>query len=219
VHEAVLAAQAHQDDRRAQISELASMPVESFARMFITRDQVEAELVRLFPARGGNTHSIRAGMNYRPQLGARPEMPAFQAKLGLRLSSKELRRRDGERFELTSAGEKIVREAVRARMAETQIKTLRQATSQGLPRVVVDSGRVNVKLAFNLVEADKLASRRRGNTLVLSLSALSKLADTRDADRMPRLRVVVRPVDNAAEGDAPNATAGIGELDLTLKTI
>src|SRR4051794_23729394 len=79
VHEAVLAAQAHQDDRRAQISELASMPVERFARMFITRDQVEAELVRLLPARGGKTHSIRAGMNYRPQLGARPEMPALQA--------------------------------------------------------------------------------------------------------------------------------------------
>lgn len=219
VHEAVLAAQAHQEDRRAQIAELASMPVERFARVFITRDQVEAELARLFPARGGKAHFIRAGMSYRPATASRPEAPPIQAKLSVRLSEKDVHAARGERFELTAAGERTVRETARIRLAEAQIKALRQATSQGLPRVIVNSGRVNVKLAFSLLDLDSLSATRRKNGLSLNVEALTKLIGKKGVDRSSRLRVVVRPIDTDALLETPSASAGFGELDLTLKTV
>jgi hypothetical protein len=173
VHEAVLAAQAHQEDRRAQIAELAS----------------------------------------------RPEAPPIQAKLSVRLSEKDVHAARGERFELTAAGERTVRETARIRLAEAQIKALRQATSQGLPRVIVDSGRVNVKLAFSLLDLDSLSATRRKNGLSLNVEALTKLIGKKGVDRSSRLRVVVRPIDTDALLETPSASAGFGELDLTLKTV
>ena len=53
LHEGLLVAQDEQESRRAKLAELSSLPLEEFARRFITNEQVEAELVRLFPAARG----------------------------------------------------------------------------------------------------------------------------------------------------------------------
>ena len=48
LHEGLLVAQNEQESRRAKLAELSSVPLEEFARRFITNEQLEAELARLF---------------------------------------------------------------------------------------------------------------------------------------------------------------------------
>src|SRR5437667_366235 len=64
LHEGLLVAQNEQESRRAKLAELSSLPLEEFARRFITNEQVEAELVRLFPVRRAKAHRIRVGASY-----------------------------------------------------------------------------------------------------------------------------------------------------------
>jgi hypothetical protein len=216
LQEAVLAAQAGQDDRRAELAELAAGGVTQFARRFVTNDQIDLELTRLFPAPGAKGHPIRAGLSYRAARGTRAETPPLQTKLGIRLAARDLRARGKGRVVLTQNGVKTVREAVRLRLAETRLKALRQMAAQGMPRVVVDSGRVNVKLSFRLVDLDKIGAQKAKDGVVVPLRPL---AGGKGGDRLSRLRLVVRQVNEQTAPLTPDAASGIGELDLSFKTV
>src|SRR6266705_2579277 len=139
LHEGLLVAQNEQESRRAKLAELSSLPLEEFARRFITNEHVES--------------------------------PAIQSKLGIQLTPQDLRVRGG-RTQLTAKGVKNIREALRMRLAEPRLKTLRQAATQGIPRLVLDSGRVNVKLTFRLVELEKVGVRRARGSLIVPLDTL-----------------------------------------------
>src|SRR5262245_23401620 len=80
LHEAVLAAQAGQDDRRTELAGLASMKAEQFARRFVTESDIDAELVRLYPGRGGKSHRIRVGMRYVAATAKKAEEPPIQTQ-------------------------------------------------------------------------------------------------------------------------------------------
>ena len=94
-------------------------------------------------------------------------------------------------------------------------KALRQTVTQGLPRVVVDSGHVNVKLSFRLVDLDQFGARPNGVIVHLKSLIGSAGKDT----RLKRLRLIVRQVNEDTTPTAPSAASGIGELDLTFKTV
>jgi hypothetical protein len=219
LHEAVLTAQAGQDDRRAELTGLATMRAEQFARRFITDQELDAELARLFPGPGGKGHRIRAGLRYAPATAKKPETPPIQAQLAIRLGPTDLRTRRGRRIELTASGVKTVSDAVRLRLAEARLRPLRQMANQGMPRVVVDSGHVNVKLSFRLVDLDKLGARG-GKDAEIVLKPLAGATVGKDGSPLPRLRLVVRQVNSQTMPSPPTTTAsGIGELELTFKTV
>lgn len=216
LQEAVLIAQAGQDDRRAELADLAVVGAAQFARRFVTNEQIDAELTRLFPAAGGKGHRIHVGLRYRPASATRPETPPLQAKLGIRFAPRDLRAIGRGRAALTQNGVKTVREAVRLRLAETRLRALRQMAAQGIPRVVVDSGRVNVKLRFRLVDLDKIGAQKSTDGAVVPLAPL---AGGKGSNPLSRLRLVVRQVSEQTAPAPPDAASGIGELDLTFKTV
>ena len=215
LHEGLLVAQNEQESRRAKLAELSSLPLEEFARRFITNEQLEAELARLFRGSQGASR-IRAGARYVAKTAKHSESPPIQSKLGIHLTPQDLRVRGG-RTQLSPKGVKTIRQALRMRLAEPRLKGLRQAASQGIPRLVLDSGRVNVKLLFRLVEREKMGrSRATGNVTV----PLNTLVNVLNAEG-PRLRyqLMVRQVNEQTTPISPTQSSGIGELDLTLKTI
>jgi hypothetical protein len=108
-----------------------------------------------------------------------------------------------------------VREAVRLRLADARLKALRQAVTHGLPRVVVDSGRVNVKLSFRLIDLDKIGARPNGTVVPLKPIVSRAGAPT----QLTRLRLIVRQVNEDTALTTSSAASGIGELDLTFKTV
>ena len=216
LHEGLLVAQNEQESRRAKLAELSSLPLEEFARRFITNEQVEAELIRLFPAGRGKAHRIRVGASYVAKTAKHAESPAIQSKLGIQLTPQDLRVRGG-RTQLTAKGVKNIREALRMRLAEPRLKTLRQAATQGIPRLVLDSGRVNVKLTFRLVELEKVGVRRARGSLIVPLDTLVNILKAESPH--PRYQLMVRQVNEQTTSVSPTESSGIGELDLTLKTI
>jgi hypothetical protein len=215
LHEGLLVAQNEQESRRSKLAELSSLPLEEFARRFITNEQLEAELVRVFPASRGKTHRIRAGASYAAKTSKHAESPPIQSKLGIQLTPQDLRVRGG-RTQLTQKGVKSIREALRMRLAEPRLKTLRQATTQGIPRLVLDSGRVNVKLIFRLEELEKVGARRAKGGAIVPLNTLVNILKAESP--RPRFQLIVRQV-NEQTALSPTESSGIGELDLTLKTI
>jgi hypothetical protein len=216
LHEGLLVAQNEQESRRAKLAELSSLPLEEFARRFVTNEQLEAELVRLFPARGGKAHRIRAGASYVGKTARHAESPPIQSRLGIQLTPQDLRVRGG-RPQLSPKGVKRIREALRMRLAEPRLKTLRQAATQGLPRLVLDSGRVNVKLIFRLVELEKAGVRQTKGSVIVPLNTLVNMLKA--GSPRPRYQLVVRQVNEQTTPVPPTQSTGIGELDLTLKTI
>jgi hypothetical protein len=215
LHEGLLVAQNEQESRRAKLADLSSLPPEEFARRFITNEQLEAELARLFPARGGKAHRIRTGASYVAKTARHPESPPIQSKIGIQLTPQDLRVRGG-RTQLTSKGVTSIREALRIRLAEPRLKTLRQAATQGIPRLVLDSGRVNVKLMFRLEELEKVGVRKAKGSAIVPLNTLVNILKAESP--RPRYQLVVRQV-NEQTTPSPTESSGIGELDLTLKTI
>ena len=216
LHEGLLVAQNEQESRRAKLVELSSLPLEEFARRFITNEQVEAELVRLFPVRRGKAHRIRVGASYVAKTTKHGESPPIQSKLGIQLTPQDLRVRGG-RTHLSQKGVKNIRDALRMRLAEPRFKTLRQAATQGIPRLVLDSGRVNVKLIFRLEELEKVGVRRGKRGVVVPLNTLVNMLKAESP--RPRYQLIVRQVNEQTTPVPPTESTGIGELDLTLKTI
>lgn len=216
LHEGLLVAQNEQESRRAKLAELSSLPLEEFARRFITNEQVEAELVRLFPAGRGKADRIRAGASYVAKTAKHAESPPIRSKLGIQVTPQDLRVRGG-RTQLSQKGVKSIREALRMRLAEPRFKTLRQAATQGIPRLVLDSGRVNVKLIFRLEELEKVGVRRAKGSVVVPLNTLVNMLKAESP--RPRYQLMVRQVNEQTSPVAPTESSGIGELDLTLKTI
>src|SRR5256885_2748397 len=191
LHEGLLVAQNEQESRREKLVELSSLPLEEFARRFITNEQVETELVRLFPAARGKADPIRAGASYVAKTAKHAESPPIQSKLGIQLTPQDLRVRGG-RTQLTAKGVKSIREALRMRLAEPRFKTLRQAATQGIPRLVLDSGRVNVKLIFRLEELEKVGVRRAKGSVLVPLNTLVNMLKTESP--RPRYQLMVRQV-------------------------
>ena len=63
--EAVLTAQADQEQRQAQFAEMAALSIEEFAARFISDSEVDAELARLFPTETpSQPHAIFPGGRY-----------------------------------------------------------------------------------------------------------------------------------------------------------
>jgi hypothetical protein len=214
LQEAVSSAQSEQEARRAGLAERAAMGISEFARRFVTDNEVDAELMRLFPRRSGKDTAIASGRPYRAAGARQTESPAVESKLRIKLGARDLRTRRG-RIAFTARGVASVRQAVRLRLAEARLKALRQTVAQGLPRVVVDSGRVNVKLSFRLVDLDKMGARLNG--AIVPLKPLGGIA--RKGGRLTRLRLIVRQVNEETAPAAPSPASGIGELDLTFKTV
>ena len=213
LQEGVNFAQSEQETRRSALVERAAMTASQFARRFVTDEDVDADLARLFPGAGKKGTAVAAGRSYRAASAKRVESPAIESKLRIKLGARDLHTR-GSRATLTARGVASVREAVRLRLSEARLKALRQTVTQGLPRVVVDSGRVNVKLSFRLVDLNKFAAGPNAAIVPLKLTdAAGK------GDRVKPLRLVVRQVNDDTAPAVASGSSGIGELDLTFKTV
>ena len=73
---------------------------------------------------------------------------------------------------------------------------------------------MNVKLIFRLQELEKVGVRRAKGSVIVPLYTLVNILKAESP--RPRYQLMVRQVN---ETGLPDKSSGIGELDLTLKTI
>src|SRR4029079_8907609 len=125
LQEGVNFAQSEQETRRSALAERAAMTASQLARRFVTDEDVDADLARLFPAAGKKGTAVAVGRSYRAASAKRVESPAIESKLRIKLGARDLHTRES-RATLTARGVASVREAVRLRLSEARLKALRQ---------------------------------------------------------------------------------------------
>jgi hypothetical protein len=220
VFEAIATSQVDQELRRADMSALAAMPPQEYAVQFIHDRQVETELVRLFPAvQSRQKHAIYAGAAYQPQREDRNEIPAIGKHLGITLGSEHLQSTKRGKLTLTQAGVETIQESARLRLAEGHLRALQQLLSQGIPRVLVDSGHINAKLTFQLIRVQDAARPENASRMAEPLKPLGEMGKLALPGSLKDIRLIVRPTDDRTP-QTSNVQANVyGEVDITFKTV
>ena len=151
VFDAVVTSQFDQEKRIAELSAAAGLPLEEFAKNFVTDEQTMEELERLFPG-DSDKHStaIYVGAPYRPKKDGVSELPPIHAILGITLQKGDYRIIKKQTV-LTSSGVKKVKAAVRQHLAKEHQSAVNEIIRRGLPRVIADAGRVNAKLTYEVL--------------------------------------------------------------------
>jgi hypothetical protein len=248
VMQAVVANQADQERRRAELLAAASSSAEVFAEQHVSEADVEVELARLFPSTAEDRpHDAARGTPVKldPDRGVL-DGPPYEALLGVRLAATDVSAETGR---LLARGERRLATAARAALAERELAVLRDVAERGLPRVVVDHGRISARLTFEALQVraetepdgdDVVATDERGTTdpgdrTVTTGPTVSRLARPNPlvlAGKLPSLKLpgvvpkvledVRLKVHTADERDAEPATGSArlyGEVELSFKTV
>ncbi len=159
----VQAAEAEVEKRKVELAELLKKPPEEL----VEEEEVDDFLRNIFPdPRNPKETAIRPGVPYFSPTIERyrrfEEFPPIERVLGIRLTEKDLTR-ENDRMLLTKRAVKKVRDAVKQMVGRKRKLTLKRLMEQGIPRPVVETVDLEVKLAFdenlrvrvpNLYEAD-----------------------------------------------------------------
>lgn len=247
VLQAVVTNQADQERRRAELLAAAATSTEAFADEHVSDAEVEVELARLFPPTADERpHDAARGTPVKldPERGVL-DGPPYELLLGVRLVAADVSAETGR---LRASGERRIAAAARMALAERELTVLRGLAERGLPRVVVDHGRVSARLTFEAlqvaseteVDADDAAVARDGRTVdaddgATTSPTVSRLSRTNPlvlAGKLPSLKLpgvvpkvledVRLKVHTADERDAEPASGSArlyGEVELSFKTV
>lgn len=146
----IVIAQSDQEQRLAELSAAAAMDLEEFAAAHVTTDDVEAWLAEQFPSTDPDRpHDAVLDAPYTPASDDAGEAPPFEAVLGVELIRRDLR---GDPPTLGQAGVRKIQEAARTELAASELLVARQLAERGIPRVIVDAGRISAKLTFEALQ-------------------------------------------------------------------
>lgn len=238
--DAVIVSMAEQEEKLSELMRLATSP-EEFAQAAITDDEVDELLAVLFP--GDETHQslVYPGALYQPLGVETLESPPLEKLLGidLKVRSDYIRKAGEKVFKLTSQGVEKIRVAARAKLAVNRLAALREIVRRGTPRLVVDTGRINAKLTFqvlegettmptNLVEKDissgvtlKSSPTITGTRLVsgLNLTPLQRYSGLMRPFTSSGVRLGIRPADSRDPQLGQIKVNVFSEVEVTFKTI
>jgi hypothetical protein len=234
----IAAAQSDQAQRLAELTAAASLSVEEFAASHVTDDVLDDYLAVRFPASDpGRPHDVVGGAPYQPARGQQREDPPYEETLGVRLTGSDF---NADKGSLLSRGVGKIRDAARLQLAEQQQDVAQALLERGVPKVVVDAGRISAKLTFealqyreeSAVPAESEAPVTDGTVSRLDAGALIGAHDVVMIGRLPRLnvapvlpqvlqdvRMLVRPADDRRPETGSSRANVYGEVELTFKTV
>ena len=226
VFDSVITSQVDQEQRYATMYAAASLSPKEYQQQYIGEDDIQIELNRLFaprPEDKDRPHMIYVKSPYRPGKGEEEEDPPVFDRTGVRLTKEDLEEGEGGWVLGPGAVEKIT-DRVALVLAEGQLVIAKQLISRGLPRVIVDAGRINGKLTFNLTTSSEtpepvastpkvpIASSRL-NILTNSVFSLPK------ARIIPDVKVMVKQADSTSPQSSQVKANVYGEVEITFKTV
>jgi len=218
--EAVITAQLEQEQKVRKLLEAAEMDLFRFAEEFISEQEVEEELGRLFPSEQV-LHSVMVDASYQPGSEGEEENPPVLEKTGYQVSGDDLEEH-GQGFIITEEGYRNIFARVKMILAAEQRANIIGMANRGVPRIVVDSGRVNTKLRFQLsqreVQGGQQAAPAAGG--VPAASAAPPFSSSAQlAAPVSGLKLLVKPVD-LRHPEVTNLSVNVvGEVEICFKTI
>ncbi|HEY5673912.1 MAG TPA: hypothetical protein VIR78_09425 [Malonomonas sp.] len=217
--DAVVTAQFDQEKRLAELAAAAAVTVEEFGEQYVTDEQIAAELEELFPGDSSEQPvAVYLGAPYRPGTKQDAELPPIAAVLGLKLVSGDYTTRDKQTF-LAEKGYNKVLALVRGRLAQAQLSTIKHIVRNGFPRVIVDAGKVNAKLTYEVLSSEDAVQPERVKRLAAPLGRLQNIAYIPKSSALANFRLVVRQADDRAPQASQLKVNVYGEVEISFKTI
>jgi hypothetical protein len=125
---------------------LQTLPEEKLIEYLVPEQEVESEFQRLFPVRQEGAQRKRMqGIPYKPAI---PEKGQEEAPPIKRLTGYEIKGQDVEGGCITAEAERRIKEHLRKRIATERLDAVKEVYRRGVPYILVDHGKLNVKLAF-----------------------------------------------------------------------
>lgn len=192
-----------------EIETLRALSEEQLAEYLVPEEEVVAEFRRLFPPteRTEVQSRISAGATYRPAV---PEKGQEEDPPIKRLIGYEIKPEDVREGRITPEGERRIKEHLRKKIARERLDAVKEVYRRGVPYILVDHGKINVKLTFYATsqEAFKTQGRSPESTAVFSGAVRS--------EAIP-LKIEARVV-NEKNIEALGREAGaIGEIEISFK--
>jgi hypothetical protein len=133
-----------QAERDAKFTAAVKLTLDEFIDKHVSDVEIDLKLEEIFPSSTGNTgHAIYAGAPYSEGDETQKENPPIFAELGLKLSDGDYR--GGK---LTDQGVVTIRAAAKIAAGQSLYEAFRTMVGRGIPRVVVDKGRILTRLTF-----------------------------------------------------------------------
>lgn len=224
--DAVVIAQAEQEQQLADITQMVSQSLDTFAHQAILDEEIETELTLLFPTDDEERpHAVFVGAPYQPATKDLPENPPFRSLLGV-----ELVRGDFQRGKLTELAVVKIKQAVRLSLATARYNALRQVVTRGMPRVIVDGGRINAKLTFRITLIEEPEEEQPPPPsppppvaplvqTIVGITPLQRFTGLTRPFISPNVRLTVRQVNDQAPQTTQVQANVFSEVEVTFKTV
>jgi hypothetical protein len=192
-----------------EIEMLRALPEERLAEYLVPEEEVIAEFQRLFPPaeRTETLSRISAGVQYRsgvPEKGQEEDPPIK------RLTDYEIKPQDVRQGRITPEGEKRIIEHLRMKIAKERLEAVKEVYRRGAPYILVDHGKITVKLAFYASPQESSQTQER------SAKPAPEFSGSVRPEAVP-LKIEARVV-NEKNVEALGREAGaIGEIEISFK--
>ena len=219
-----------QAERDAKFKAAVSLTLDEFIDKHISDVEIDLKLEELFPPDINETsHAIYVGAPYTTASGGRGEEPPVLAALGLELSAG-----DYSNGKLTEKGVAKIRDAAKAVTGQSLYEAFRKMVGRGIPRVVVDKGRILTRLSFETHELEDKGTAGEpatatGTRTAVAVSAtprfmfsksLSNLLSisTANLQRLSGIRLAVAPA--VKDDETSDIRSSVyGEVEIQFKTV
>lgn len=235
VFDSVINSQVDQEQRYAELLNATALPPDRYAALYISSAEVAAEACLRFPPRatdGNQTSAVYDGAPYSAATGDAEENPPVFLQTGLRLG-KDMLEQVGDQLSLNARAVAAILQALQLQLAEQQINVARQLLARGIPRVIVDSGRINGKLTFNLTKTTSTPDTTPGpapgtpapspapapQPLPRINIPQANLFTAQRARILPNVRFLVKQADDRSPQASQLTTNVYGEVEITFKTV
>ncbi|PKP58668.1 MAG: hypothetical protein CVT88_06915 [Candidatus Altiarchaeales archaeon HGW-Altiarchaeales-1] len=199
--QAVITSMIQQEKEIRELEEGASLNIDGFAERFITDDVVRNEILRLFPSDEKGKSSVDPNAPYTPP-DKNTENPPIYSIIGYRMSKNDFNEGKGI-YIITDDGYKNIYDAVKILLATRYKDVMSNIISRGVPRVVVDHGKINSKISISL-RSETTEKKEEKNTMLIK-------------PFLPVLRV--QPINNRSPEFLGLNVNIVGEVEITFKTI
>jgi hypothetical protein len=192
-----------------EIETLSALPEGRLAEYLVPQEEAISEFRRLFPPteRAETQSRISAGVQYKsavPEKGQEEDPPIK------RLTGYEIKPQDVQEGRITPEGEKRIIEHLRTKIAKERLEAVKEVYRRGVPYILVDHGKITVKLAFYASLQESSQTQERSEKPAAEVSSALR------PEAMP-LKIEARVV-NEKNVEALGREAGaISEIEISFK--
>lgn len=192
-----------------EIETLRALPEERLAEYLVPPEEAISEFQRLFPLTERTKSSLRASADL-PYKPAVPEKGQEEDPPIKRLTGYEIKPEDVKEGRITAEGEKRIIEHLRNKIAKGRLEAVKEVYRRGVPYILVDHGKITVKLAFYASPQESSQTEERSPKPAAEFSGAVR------PEAIP-LKIEARVVNDKNVEALGREAGAIGEIEISFK--